>query len=174
MAVSFRAVTERKKRNARVRSSRSGGRRRGPPARSAVLVGEVSFARRFFSRRRSPAATRLALPPHIKNAPFCSSFQREPFFSPRSLVAATLRSRRPLECVFGKHHPNFVVVRAVFRLAASSKTIDDAALRSSGVRVSNPVRPAANTSGDTKKCLLFFYKRSSSPRPAAQPGSDRK
>jgi hypothetical protein len=23
-------------------------------------------------------------------------------------------------------------------------------------------------------CLLFFYKRSSSPRPAAQPGSDRK
>ena len=95
-----------------------------------------------------------------------------PFF--RLVLRRGDSASRPLECVFGKHHPNFVVVRAVFRLAASSKTIDDAALRSSGVRVSNPVRPAANTSGDTKKCLLFFYKRSSSPRPAAQPGSDRK
>ena len=179
VAISFRAVSrDGTKETTRTRPLFAQRRKAsGPSARSAVLVGEFEFARRYIFSRRSPrAGGDSSRPPssHKKRSVLRSS-KREPFFSPRSLVAATLRSRRPLECVFGKHHPNFVVVRVmVFRLAASSKKIDDAALRSSGVRVSNPVRPAANTSGDTKKCLLFFYKRSSSPRPAAQPGSDRK
>ena len=79
----------------------------GPSARSAALVGEFSFARRFFfsffSSPRRAAATRkirLALPPHVKNAP---SFQtRALFFA--SFSARRLRVPPPRVC-FRKASP---------------------------------------------------------------------
>ena len=108
------------------------------------------FARRDFFFSSPRAGGDSSRPPSSHKKRSLRSSKREPFCSPRSLGAATLRPA--LSSVFSESITrtwNFVVVRAVFRLAASSKKIDDAALRSSGVRVSNPVRPAANTSGDT-------------------------
>ena len=135
------------------------------------------FARRDFFFSSPRAGGDSSRPPSSHKKRSLRSSKREPFFSPRSLGAATLRPALSIVC-FRKASPELGTSSSFgpsfgSRRRRKKSTTPRFVRLASGCLIPS-VRLLILRETQNFLCLLFFYERSSSPRPAAQPGSDRK